>query len=691
MVAMVPRHDIGWVAPAPLWGRFGDFAQAGNRERFARPAILRFAHDAFMDELFALLAYHPEHLDEWLARHETWERPMRAPPTAAKLSVPEPASRLRARLTHERTAAEAPVVRAPVPFVDELPQLKLYQPVHNRYYLVTASLVCRRPGLPDRRVDPGRQEQVRFVLRRLLPAADAAGAAATDPRLWREHAFVQIGNAAEWRPVGASADRLLAGEERLPMFGFGIERDAPRRQLVGGLIPVGRREAYVSAGVRTGAPVDGEDVAPVPGPDTRLLLLQMQVTGPWGELVTQALDEIERFADSSRDTAITGLFDDDEVPTQPDAGIRRRVREQIQTVSWYALLDFTRFLRHQLPRIWEALTGARPRTDLDPARELPLLVRLEQTVLTINKTELTSGSGHVSASALDTLAQALQAFALDTDLEGELEDVEVAYDRRISASTSPWPDFLFPLADVGANAALAPAVGKTGPFPFTVAGENLSGAADRDTIVARVTRVLEELEALVEQALPAETESARPEIVVPRPQNLDPREAWFTIRCVYERPNCGPRQPEVLSLPTEPFRMAGFFDPDAPARPIRIPMPFDISLAGLRKYNKNATLMISDALCGQLRRIRKFSLGDLVLSVLPWPFHKDLTDPTAPGGCTEPNGNPLGMFCSLSIPIVTLCALILLIIMVALFDLFFRWLPFLFLCLPIPGLKGKRP
>jgi hypothetical protein len=181
-----------------------------------------------------------------------------------------------------------------------------------------------------------------------------------------------------------------------------------------------------------------------------------------------------------------------------------------------------------------------------------------------------------------------------------------------------------------------------------------------------------------------------PEIAPPRPQGLDTREAWFTIRCVYERPNCGPREPAVLSLPTEPFRMASYFDPEAPARPIRIPMPFDISPAALRRYNKSATLMISDALCGQIRRIRKLTLGDLVLSVLPWPFHKDLPAPTAPGGCTE-GGNPLGMFCSLSIPIVTLCALILLIIMVALFDLFFRWLPFLFVCLPIPGLKGKKP
>ncbi|MCK7496574.1 MAG: hypothetical protein MZW92_40910 [Comamonadaceae bacterium] len=86
LVAVVPRHDIGRVAPAPLWGRFGDLAQAGNRERFARPAILRFAHDAFMDELLALLAYHPEHLDEWLARYvRPGSGSMRsASPTAAR-------------------------------------------------------------------------------------------------------------------------------------------------------------------------------------------------------------------------------------------------------------------------------------------------------------------------------------------------------------------------------------------------------------------------------------------------------------------------------------------------------------------------------------------------------------------------------------------------------------------------------
>ena len=134
--------------------------------------------------------------------------------------------------------------------------------------------------------------------------------------------------------------------------------------------------------------------------------------------------------------------------------------------------------------------------------------------------------------------------------------------------------------------------------------------------------------------------------------------------------------------------MAPFFDPDAPTRPVRIPMPVDISPAGLRKFQKNTGFVMSDMLCGKIKGIRKMTFADLVLSVLPWPFHKDLPDPGKSGPCGE-GGSSFGMICSLSIPIITLCALVLMMIMVALFDLFFRWIPYLFVCLPIPGLKGK--
>jgi hypothetical protein len=49
-----------------------------------------------------------------------------------------------------------------------------------------------------------------------------------------------------------------------------------------------------------------------------------------------------------------------------------------------------------------------------------------------------------------------------------------------------------------------------------------------------------------------------------------------------------------------------------------------------------------------------------------------------------------GMICSLSIPIVTVCALILLIIFVSLLDCIFHWLPFLMNCFPLNKFTAKE-
>jgi hypothetical protein len=49
----------------------------------------------------------------------------------------------------------------------------------------------------------------------------------------------------------------------------------------------------------------------------------------------------------------------------------------------------------------------------------------------------------------------------------------------------------------------------------------------------------------------------------------------------------------------------------------------------------------------------------------------------------------LGFICSLSIPIITLCAFILLMIFVQLLNIVFWWLPFFKICFPIPTLKAK--
>jgi hypothetical protein len=198
------------------------------------------------------------------------------------------------------------------------------------------------------------------------------------------------------------------------------------------------------------------------------------------------------------------------------------------------------------------------------------------------------------------------------------------------------------------------------------------------------------LDDLIVDALPAQQPPKTPPLSLAAAMTtLDLREpGWFIIRTVFERPNCVPLTGPLLSEPTEPFQMASFFDPDAPARPIRINLPLDTTAAGLRKFDRNTAFMISDVLCGQMKRMGNLTLGDLVLSVLPWPLHKDL--PVPEGGACQEDGVEFGMICSLSIPIITICALILLIIIVNLLDIIFHWIPFFIACFPLPRFRAKE-
>ena len=116
----------------------------------------------------------------------------------------------------------------------------------------------------------------------------------------------------------------------------------------------------------------------------------------------------------------------------------------------------------------------------------------------------------------------------------------------------------------------------------------------------------------------------------------------------------------------------------------------DTTPAGLSKFDKNTAFVMSDVLCGQVQRAKGLGFGDLVMSVLPWPFHKDLD---IGGDGIEPcksAGVNIGMICSLSIPIITICALILLMMIVLILDLIFKWIPWFIVCFPLPGFKAKK-
>lgn len=737
MAGLGSRTRPRWLGPLPIWASASPVGlRLQGRGEAARPAILRFDHDDFMQEFIDTLNREPGRLGEWLAQPETWRTPMTRAKTAKAESTPSTRVAFLYDKTQRATQAKRRFPSAinlqpfkslvrpkPVPaprLEDEQQPLKLYQASQKRHYLISASLIVEEAGLPDCILQPKRQEKVSCVLRRLLPPEPAhAGEKAVPLSQWDEYAFVLGPSGPTWQRIARHGSALLAqlvaGEEQLPMFPvhFTGSCGAPRC-LYNGVIPVSRREQWVGAAIGGDA---GSTVATT-GTTQGLagLLFQTDVIAPWKLLLEQA--EVKKRVAAMDVTTLGGSVSAKMLERNR---LLRTTRDEMQTGSWYVLLDFARFLQSNLADLWQVLIGAKLASTLDDG-ERTLYTLLRSTTLSwqlafrllsgkaeteyLSEAEvgllevvqyrslLAAGVGDLTTPEVErwrqadqvpsssapyhyeqitwTLAEALVAVV---DAGEGLEAAESTFTRFAESGfplsvDSNWPRFLFPLADPEMEISL--------PGIDATALEGLSGLEQRLAAV-------DGLGQLVESLLPAAT--AAEELIDTIPTG-DPRQAWFVVRCVYERPGCGPLFPPLVSAASQRFQMAAFFDPDAPTRPVRIPMPLDITPAGLRKYQKNTGFVLSDMLCGKIKSIRKMTLADLVLSVLPWPFHKDLPEPgSAP--CQE-GGNSFGVICSLSIPIVTLCALILMMIIVALFDLFFRWIPYLFVCLPIPGLKGKN-
>ncbi len=829
MVASSPRRQIRWLEPSPLWGDHSRWVRIPDQGQIANPMILRFANDNFMDEILALLDQSPYRLAEWEAQPETWRSPMPTPNPVFKL---RPEAGLKKQYNGSKLILNQPapavknqldptidMARGSRPSADQLSSIKLYQPAQNRYYLVAASLIAEQKGYPDYRLDLGSSERATFVVRALVDG--------DDPSKNGEYAFVTTPGGKAWRKVSAQDPshiqnrRLMPNEEQLPLFPLHYrDRCDHRRQVLAGLIPVGRREEWLGAAESAGE-ARTPMLNPVPSAedDSRIPreIFRTDVVEPWRALIEQAqhikaqlgIDELTfpNFSDQWNAAKVS-------VDT---ARSLKNARDQIQTGSWYILLDFAGFIERYLPAVWDRLTGKNPAAKINAgernfisllkktrlpvdcfaavaidhfivarntlrentlweelsalwaleekldfvrwparARNLPRKLyeqidgeefdsrdrRLFQQVRAIvrsgrwytlldmaaylrvnvpklkeralgritdsglsedeiaarnrlaalRKSDLTDLRDEIGIKDLSRVRISIKASLADAlvavkDYEAQLNALTVPFDRSTppaDADRTPvidpdWPDFMFPLADPDTDLAVTRSAVVP---PVTLDRRRASWL---ENTAARLNTLADQIEAL----LPAPTIAPERQTAIGAVPLLDHQGARFVIRCVFERPHCGQRFPAMVSAASRLLEMAPFFDPDAPARPVRIALPMDISPAGLRKYKKNAVFLISDMLCGKISKIKKLTLADLVLSVLPWPFHKDLPSLEPAGPCKSPEAT-LGMFCSLSIPIVTLCALILLIIMVQLLDYVFRWVPYLFMCLPIPGFKGKK-
>ncbi|MCP3137360.1 hypothetical protein [Pyxidicoccus xibeiensis] len=172
------------------------------------------------------------------------------------------------------------------------------------------------------------------------------------------------------------------------------------------------------------------------------------------------------------------------------------------------------------------------------------------------------------------------------------------------------------------------------------------------------------LRSALESAVTVGTYSLPPE-PEPVPKLEEPGVAKYVLRCVYLKPHCGTLCPPLVSARSMAFTLAAFFDPDAPARPIRIELPVDTSIRGLRKFKKNVGFTLSKGLRKQMSRVAGL-------------------EKTMKGELDDGLSFDLGELCMFSIPIITLCAFIVLMIFLALLNIIFWWLPFLKICLPKP-------
>ncbi|MDV7392068.1 hypothetical protein RZS08_11960, partial [Arthrospira platensis SPKY1] len=119
------------------------------------------------------------------------------------------------------------------------------------------------------------------------------------------------------------------------------------------------------------------------------------------------------------------------------------------------------------------------------------------------------------------------------------------------------------------------------------------------------------------------------------------------------------------------FRVASPHDPDA-SRPSLVQMP---SLADLKR--------------GVARGVSMLTPADTFAMVNAIKLGKGASPDAVPEDKPAAGGGGLQWICSFSLPVVTLVAMILLMIMVSVLNLLFFWLPWVRICLPFPKI-GKK-
>lgn len=156
---------------------------------------------------------------------------------------------------------------------------------------------------------------------------------------------------------------------------------------------------------------------------------------------------------------------------------------------------------------------------------------------------------------------------------------------------------------------------------------------------------------------------ARFSAVKGRPGRFDEPDAVYVLRAFVRLKAEGACPPQTLwSDYSEPFVIAPWYEGTGAPTQITLPDPDEF-----RSLKPNVSFLLPPKL-------------QSLLGGSP----KDMLE-----GKLKTGDVTLGWICSFSIPIITLCAFIVLNIFLSLFDLFFRWSAFIKICIPFPKIKGK--
>jgi hypothetical protein len=156
---------------------------------------------------------------------------------------------------------------------------------------------------------------------------------------------------------------------------------------------------------------------------------------------------------------------------------------------------------------------------------------------------------------------------------------------------------------------------------------------------------------------------------VPKQQRFDEPGALYRIYA-FVRVRCLEGCPPELhwSQPSEPFAIVPWWESGGPLHTISLP---DLDPESVKKIKPNIAFKVPPRLAAMLN------------STKPDDFLK--------GNASLPSGFTLGWICSFSIPIITLCAFIVLHIFLVLLHIVFQWLFFIKICIPFPKPQPPPP